>query len=60
LGDFGRFHINSRSNFSALRANSLFFAEQGIFSRRTGNFSTEQGIFSRTGNTPIGFMETSG
>jgi hypothetical protein len=47
--------------FQCVARNSLFFAEQGIFSRgtgnfleRTGNFSTEQGISS----PPIGFMET--
>jgi hypothetical protein len=31
-------------NFNALQANSLFFAEQGIFPREQGIFSTEQGI----------------
>jgi hypothetical protein len=44
-GVFGRFRVNSRSNFSALQANSLSRPEQGIFSRGTGNFSDGTGNF---------------
>jgi hypothetical protein len=32
-------------NFNALQANSLRWAEQGIFSREQGIFLPEQGIF---------------
>jgi hypothetical protein len=41
-------NVNSRSNISMLRRNSLFFAEQGIFFNGTGNF------FDGTGNSRVG------
>jgi hypothetical protein len=47
-GVFGRFRVNSRSNFSALQANSLSQKEQGIFLQEQGIFPMEQGIFGRS------------
>src|ERR1700730_16328099 len=56
VGEFPEMHETADfcRNFSALQPNSLRWAEQGIFSPRTGNSSVGSG----NSNSLIGFAET--